>query len=163
MLYTVKLAACLTLISLAVSDARFRRLPNLAVAALAGLYCIQAALEALSPAAFAGHLGAGAIALCVSALLFRFGLIGGGDAKLAAAVFLWAGPSFAAPVLFVVSACGLAVGLAVIVAGWASRRFGAPLWLSCFAPVRGVPYGIALAFGGAAAVWAQPAHIASFA
>jgi prepilin peptidase CpaA len=160
MLYSVKLAASLVLTSLAVSDLLFRRLPTRAVVVVAGLYCVAAALAPISVAAFFGHLGLAAAALAVSALLFRFGWIAGGDAKLAAAVFLWAGPSLAAPVFCIVSVCGLIVGLAVIAADPLHRRFSALRWLSCLSRARGVPYGIALALGGGAAVWAPLAHSA---
>lgn len=163
MLYMVKLAACSMLFSLAVSDVRFRRLPTLAVAMVAGLYCVEAALLPGSAASFVGHAGSGAIALCVSALLFHLGWVAGGDAKLAAAVFLWAGPSFAVPVFFIVSVCGLVLGLAVIAAGKLSLYVNTPRWVSCFTPERGVPYGVALSVGGAAAVWAPLAHSTSFA
>lgn len=161
MLYSVKLATCLVLTSLAVSDLLFRRLSTRAVLIVAGLYCVAAALVPISVAAFVGHLGLAAAALAVSALLFRFGWIAGGDAKLAAAVFLWAGPSLAAPVFFIVSVCGLILGLTVMAADPLCRRIGALHWLSCLSRSRGVPYGIALALGGGAAVWAPFAHSAT--
>ncbi|MDB5774068.1 MAG: hypothetical protein JWP38_201 [Herbaspirillum sp.] len=161
MLYSVKLVACLVLASLAFSDLVSRRLPTRAVVIVAGLYCVAAALVPISAAAFLGHVGLAAAALAVAALLFRFGWIAGGDAKLAAAVFLWAGPSFAAPVFVIVSVCGLILGLAVIAADPLYRRVDALRWLSCLSRTRGVPYGIALALGGGAAVWAPLSHSAS--
>jgi prepilin peptidase CpaA len=99
-----------------------------------------------------------ASAFVSSALLFRFGWIAGGDVKLAAAVFLWAGPSLAAPVFVIVSVCGLVLGLAIIAADPLYRRIRALHWLSCLSRARGVPYGVALALGGGAAVWAPLAH-----
>ena len=161
MLYSVQLATCLILASLAFSDLFFRRLPNRAVVIVAGLYCVAAALVPIGAAAFLGHVGLAAAAFAVAALLFRFGWIAGGDVKLAAAVFLWAGPPFAAPVFVIVSVCGLILGLAVIAADPLYRRIGALRWLSCLSRARGVPYGIALALGGGAAVWAPLAHSTS--
>jgi prepilin peptidase CpaA len=145
MLYSVKLATCLVLTSLAVSDLLFRRLPTRAVVIVAGLYCVAAVLVPIGVAVFFGHVGLAAAALA---------------AKLAAAVFLWAGPSLAAPVFVIVSVCGLMLGLAVIAADPLHRRIGALRWLSCLSRARGVPYGIALALGGGAAVWAPLAHSA---
>ncbi|RXZ36349.1 peptidase A24 [Oxalobacteraceae bacterium CAVE-383] len=160
MLHTVKLATCLVLASLAFSDLRSRRLPNRAVLAVAGLFCISAVLVPISAAAFLGHVGLAAAVFAVAALLFRFGWIAGGDAKLAAAIFLWAGPPLAAPVFVIISVCGLILGLAVIAADLLYRRVGALRWLACLSRARGVPYGIALALGGSAAVWAPLAHSA---
>lgn len=158
MTYLVKGAACWVVISLAVSDLRSRRLPNLSVVALAALYCLQAVLAGPRAAELAAHAIAGGIAFVVAALLCRFGWLAGGDAKLFAAVFLWAGPAHAAQVLFTVSVCGMVLGLAIIAAGVMLRRIAnAPRWLASLAPSRGVPYGVALAVGGLHAVWASVA------
>ena len=43
-----------------------------------------AILSGMPAAAMAGHVGAGALVLCVSFTFFAFGWIGGGDAKVAA-------------------------------------------------------------------------------
>ncbi|AJY38056.1 prepilin peptidase (plasmid) [Burkholderia humptydooensis] len=155
MAYLVKVAACWVVIALAVSDLRFRRLPNLSVAALAALYCVHAFLAGSHAPELAAHAVAGGIAFAVAAVMWRFGWIAGGDAKLAAVVFWWAGLAHAAGVFFTVSVCGLVIGLAVLTAGAMLRRVAhAPLWLTSLAPSRGVPYGIALALGGLQAVWA---------
>jgi prepilin peptidase CpaA len=159
MLYSVKLATCFVLASLAFSDLLSRRLPTRAVGVVAGFYCLAAALVPMSAATFLGHVGVAAAAFAVAALLFRFGWIAGGDVKLAAAVFLWAGPLLAAPVFVLVSVCGLILGLAVIAADRLCR-VEALRWLSCLSRARGVPYGIALALGGGAAVWAPLTHSA---
>lgn len=150
----VRVAACGVLLTLAVSDLRSRRLSNPGVASFAALYFVDALLAGSAPFSLEVHALTGGLSLAVAALLFRLGWLGGGDAKLAAAVFLWSGPALATKVFFIVSVSGLGVGLAVIACGSlarhdaeAAKRFA---WL---APTRGVPYGIALAAGGAAAVW----------
>lgn len=161
-MYLVKAAACWVLLMLALADLRERRLSNFFVALFAACFFLQAAPGLGSPdsarAALQAHALVGAGSFALAALLFRLGWLGGGDAKLAAAVFLWAGPLHAAKVLFIVSLSGLIVGLVVIACGIFLRRharFDARLaWLS---PSRGVPYGVALALGGAAAVWLPPA------
>jgi prepilin peptidase CpaA len=154
MAYAVKLATCVVLASLAMFDIYFRRLPNRSVLLVAFLYLVDAALGRPGAASVAAHLGMAAGAFALFALLFRFGWMAGGDVKLAAAVFLWAGPAFALPVLFIVSLCGLVLGLMAL--GIAlSRRRSRCLHLASLQSVQmdGVPYGVPLAIGGVAAVW----------
>lgn len=138
---------------LALSDLRRRRLPNAAVASFAALYFVQAWLAGESRIGFEFHLAAGVAALALAAVLFRFGWLGGGDAKLFAAVFLWTGPVHAATVFFIVSFSGLLLALAQLAAGRIRREAAVASKLDWLAPARGVPYGVALAAGGIAAVW----------
>jgi prepilin peptidase CpaA len=157
-MFSVLTLACALLAMLALSDLRRRRLPNAIVAAFAALYFAQAWLSGVGRIGLEAHLATGAAALLLAALLFRFGWLGGGDAKLFGAVFLWSGPALAATVFFIVSLFGLMLGLAQIAIGRLQRDPGAaqtPGWL---APKRGVPYGVALAVGGAAAVWLPAVH-----
>jgi prepilin peptidase CpaA len=152
--YAVKSATCVALASLAMFDICFRRLPNRSVLLVAFLYLVDAALARPGIASVAVHLGTAAGAFAVFALLFRFGWMAGGDVKLAAAIFLWAGPAFALPVLFIVSLCGLVLGLTVLGIALFHRR-GWHLDRASLQSVRmdGVPYGVPLAIGGVAAVW----------
>ena len=154
----VKVVACLTLAMLAGCDLRMRRLPNAGVAAFAALYFVNAAVTGFSRVSWDIHVAAGAASLAVAALMFRLGWLGGGDVKLAAAVFLWAGPE-SWPVLVVVSSCGLLVALAVLAVAGMQRipaLVGVCTRLGWIAPARGVPYGVALALGGVVAVLIQP-------
>ncbi|OAJ53206.1 hypothetical protein A6V36_12740 [Paraburkholderia ginsengiterrae] len=154
----VKAGACATLIMLAGFDLRMRRLPNAAVAAFVALYFVNAAMAGFGLAAWDIHLAAGAASFAVAALMFRLGWLGGGDVKLAAGVFLWAGPE-SWPVLVVVSLCGLLVALAVVAVAGMQRipaLAGVSARLDWIAPARGVPYGVALALGGIVAVLLQP-------
>jgi prepilin peptidase CpaA len=154
MLYAAKSATCLVLASLAVRDIRSRRLPTRAVMLVACLYGIDAAVAGVSIVSLAAHLGAAAIGFALFALLFRCGWMGGGDVKLAAAVFLWAGPAYAWPVFFVVSSGGLVLGLTALIMGLFRRHatHSAPASTQPTSQ-RGVPYGVPLALGGIAAVW----------
>ncbi|MCG5075277.1 prepilin peptidase [Paraburkholderia tagetis] len=163
----VKAGACVTLVVLAGCDLRMRRLPNAAVAAVAALYFVNAAVTGFGRASCDIHVAAGVAALAVAAVMFRWGWLGGGDVKLAAAVFLWAGPQ-SWPVLVVVSTCGLLVALVVLAVAGMQRiaaLAGVSLRLDWIAPARGVPYGVALALGGIVAVLLQPTsgHRAIFA
>ncbi|AOI59707.1 A24 family peptidase [Burkholderia diffusa] len=149
MLFLVQSAATLVLVSLATQDLRERRLSNRAVLALAMLYFVAAALARAGLAQLAGHVATAAAMLLLFVGLRHAGFMGGGDVKLAAAVFLWAGPALAFPVLMIVAAGGALYGLATLAAiAW--RRHAAP---TRALETRGVPYGIALALGGALAVW----------
>jgi len=154
----VHAAAYGVLALLAIYDLRSRRLPNAAVAAFAALYFVNAATVSAGPAVWGLHLACGAAALIVAATMFRFGWLGGGDVKLGAAVFLWAG-SQAWPVFVSVSLCGLVVALAVLAVAGLQRIpacADAGRWCPWLAPARGVPYGVALALGGSLAVLLQP-------
>lgn len=148
----------MTLVLLAGFDLRRRRLPNAAVAVFAALYVVHAAMTGDDRTSWAIHVAAGAVSLAVAALMFRLGWLGGGDVKLAGAVFLWAGPD-SWPVLVVVSSCGLLVALAMLAVAGMQRvpaLAGVCTRLGWIAPARGVPYGVALALGGMAAVLIQP-------
>lgn len=73
----VKAGACVTLIMLAGSDLRMRRLPNVAVAAFVALYFVNAAMTGFGRASWDIHLAAGGASLAVAALMFRLGWLGG--------------------------------------------------------------------------------------
>jgi prepilin peptidase CpaA len=158
----IKAAACVILAMLAFSDLRSRRLPNLGVAGFAALYIVEAVLTRSTRLSFEAHAAMGALSLAAAALLFRFGWLGGGDAKLAAAVFLWSGPAYATLVLLLVSVGGTFIGLSMLAVGFILRldALGAiAKRLAWVAPKRGVPYGIALALGGIVAVLLQPGSV----
>ncbi|WP_175917743.1 A24 family peptidase [Burkholderia pyrrocinia] len=157
MLTLVQSVATVVLASLAAQDLRDRRLSNRAVLAFAMLYFVAAALAREGPAPLAGHVATAAAMLLLFGVLRHAGWIGGGDVKLAAAVFLWAGPTLAFPVLTIVGAGGAVCGLAAL-AVVARQRRAVP---ARAAAARGVPYGVALALGGALAVWAPFPHAVS--
>ena len=105
------------------------------------------------------HLGVGAVAFGLTLVLGVLGWMGGGDVKLAAAVFLWAGPGLGVPVLSLVALAGLAVAVLALAARLLGRL---PLpaaigqGLGIVSSERGVPYGVALAVGGMAAALLAP-------
>ena len=155
MVIAVKLFACSVLVVLAWLDLRDRRLPAHWVGLVAGFYLMQALLLQAPAATIGAHVLTGCAAFAITAVMFRLGWMGGGDVKLAGAVFLWAGPQAGVAVLCVVSLAGLPLALLMV----ALERFASPThqvkhrWLAAFAVARGVPYGVALACGGAWAVW----------
>lgn len=101
------------------------------------------------------HGLAGATAFLVLLACFAARWLGGGDVKLGAAVFLWAGPLMLLPMLAITAWSGALLGML----GWFLDRFGQPLSSSpcsitarvrhALSARRGVPYGLALAIGGA--------------
>ncbi|MBN3820406.1 peptidase A24, partial [Paraburkholderia sp. Se-20369] len=102
MLTLVQSVATVVLASLATQDLRDRCLSNRAVLAFAMLYFVAAALAREGAAPFAGHVVLAAAMLLLFGAFRHAGWMGGGDVKLAAAVFLWAGPALAFPVLVIV-------------------------------------------------------------
>ncbi len=153
LMYVTYALACALLSMLALSDLRRRRLPNAVVASFALLYFAHAWLGPETRTGLAMHVAMGTAAFALAAVLFRFGWLGGGDAKLFGAVFLWSGPTHASSVFFVVSMFGLVLALAQIALARLQREATAPSALAWLAPARGVPYGVALAAGGIVAVW----------
>ena len=97
-------------------------------------------------------VGVGAGALIAGIVMFTFGWIGGGDAKLFAACALWLGLPALAPFLFWTAMAGGVLSMVLMVArrrtaggpadGWAAKLLtpGAP-----------VPYGLAISAGALAA------------
>lgn len=97
------------------------------------------------------HLAAGAAVLVASFTLFAFGLIGGGDAKLSAAIALWLGHSFTFEFLLYGAIFGGQLTIAILIL----RNYHLPFNLGRFAWIdrlhnkdNGVPYGVALAISG---------------
>ncbi|MFT0533433.1 prepilin peptidase [Castellaniella hirudinis] len=156
----ILVSAVMILLGLGLSDLKHRLLPNRWVAAYALLFPLFAASASLGFSLFFWHVLLGALAFFVFFLLFMTGVMGGGDVKLGTAVFLWAGPHLALPVLLITAWLGGALGIV----GWlADRRClarrmpaqhglfsGMLRWVSAR---RGVPYGVGLAAGGLFASW----------
>ncbi|MCJ2178705.1 A24 family peptidase [Novosphingobium album (ex Hu et al. 2023)] len=146
---TFALAGKLAIVALGVIaswlDITSRRLPNwLSLLTLAAGLLVTGFSAGVS--AIGGHMAHAAAALLVGMILFRFGVVGGGDAKFYAAIASWFGWSQAAGLLLAVSLSGIGIFL-----GWfAWRRMTKK-------PIRGsasasdsdkLPYGIAIAVGG---------------
>jgi prepilin peptidase CpaA len=72
------------------------------------------------------------------AIAFRFGAMGGGDVKMAAALALWLPFAGIVKLLAVMSIAGGVLTVAMVVAHRMSKAAGQPE----------IPYGIAIAFGG---------------
>jgi prepilin peptidase CpaA len=121
-----------------------------------------AAIGGVSAADVLSHLAAGCVVLVAAFSLFARGVIGGGDAKLAAATALWLGFDHLLPYLVYASLIGGALSVALI---W-FRMAPLPAWLArhewaqrLHGKDAGVPYGIALA-AAALAVYPDTAWMA---
>lgn len=125
-------------------DIAFRKLPNW-LSLLTLVLGIAVTILDAGPSALVSHLIHALLALLVGMILFRFGVVGGGDAKFYAAVAAWFGLSGAAGLLLAVSLSGLLIFVAWFI--W-RRMTGKPVR----APSRAsnsdkLPYGIAIAAG----------------
>jgi prepilin peptidase CpaA len=125
-------------------------IPNLLNLALVLVFAVFAFTAGLSLSALGWHLLAGLAGLAVGFALFATGHIGGGDAKLFAAVALWLGLKDCLPYALMASLLG--GGLAVLLLLW--RRWPLPAFLLRYGWIiklhdskAGIPYGVALAAG----------------
>jgi prepilin peptidase CpaA len=140
----------------AVTDARDRRIPNLSVLMVLGLFAVWACLHPLSAFFDSLLVGVGALVVCYG--LYAFNIIGAGDAKLIAAVALFAGTPFLGPfvmgtvlsggVMAVVSLASRPNRAIVIFQMRGKGEFG-----------RGIPYGVAIGIGGVIMQWGRLLHL----
>ena len=142
------------LVGAAVFDASRFIIPNWISLALVGLFAL-AVLAHPVPIDWLSHLGALGLVLVAMLVIYRFGVIGGGDLKLAVAVSLWVGLD-ALPQLFLwIGLAGGAFALGLIVL---RRLVSGVLIAQTFAetatlprlllPGESIPYGVAIAAGG---------------
>lgn len=125
------------------SDMFQRRIPNwlCALTAVAGLAVAVAAIGLPELGSRALHF---AVALAICMVLFRFGMIGGGDAKFYAACAAWFAWPDAGRLLFAVSISGL-----VLFLGWFTIRrvLRKPIRAKTESNFDKLPYGLAIAAG----------------
>ncbi|CAN7393630.1 prepilin peptidase [Caballeronia sp. LjRoot29] len=150
----IRFAALFALLWLAIVDVRSRRLPTRVVLAIGALFFVNALVMHMSIRNILAHLLLAFGVLGICAALFAAKMLGGGDAKLAAIIFLWAGPSLWLPALTLISVIGTLVSMISL----ATRRMdqdqhSSPVRaLAMFSGARGVPYGVALALGGGSVI-----------
>jgi prepilin peptidase CpaA len=104
----------------------------------------------MAPYEFLTHVGAGGVMLAITFTCFAMGWMGGGDAKVAAAVALWFGFAPLMNFLLYASLFGGALTLLLLqFREWPlPSGFAGQAWLArLHAKETGIPYGIALALG----------------
>jgi prepilin peptidase CpaA len=150
----IRLVVLCVLLWLAIIDVRTRRLPTGIVLTIGALFFADAFLIGLSIDDVLTHLLLALGVFLVCAVLFAAKMLGGGDAKLAAVIFLWVGLSLSLPALTLISVIGTVVSLISL----ATRNMNPAAHthpvraLAMFSGARGVPYGVALALGGGAVI-----------
>jgi prepilin peptidase CpaA len=131
----------------AASDVFTMTIPNRLTAGLALAFIPAALLAGMAPEAMLLHAAAGAVMLLAGFALFAAGWIGGGDAKLAAAVALWLGLAHLGEFVLLAALFGGVLTLVLLTfrrAAWPARVGRA--WVQRLYDSRsGVPYGVALA------------------
>lgn len=125
-------------------------IPNFLPAAMLAVFVLFALVAGLPPSGIGSHALAGLAGLAMGFALFAFGLIGGGDAKLFAAIVLWLGFGDLLDYVLMTSVFGGALAIVLI----SLRNMPMPAALSGHAwlarlhdPRLGIPYGVALAAG----------------
>jgi prepilin peptidase CpaA len=126
-------------------------IPNAIPLTLALGYFALAAALGLPAATVAFGLSCGLAMLSVTFFMFCRNWIGGGDAKLAAAIALWLGWGAILDYAVYASICGGVLTLAILAARAQPlpEALGRTPWIARLChPGAGVPYGIALAAAG---------------
>lgn len=125
-------------------------IPNFLSLALIAAFVVFAVLTHMPLSETGWHLAAGGLGLAAGFMLFAFGFIGGGDAKLFAAVTLWLGMPHLLDYALITSLFG--GGLALLLIGirhvpLPANVFGHAWIARLYDPRSGIPYGVALAAG----------------
>jgi len=125
-------------------------IPNFLSLSLIAAFAVFAALTAIPVSEIGSHLAAGGLGLAGGFALFAFGFVGGGDAKLFAAVALWLGVPHLLDYVLIASLFG--GGLALLLIGvrhvpLPANAFAQPWIARLHDPRSGIPYGVALAAG----------------
>lgn len=136
----VTVAACYDVLTM--------QIPNRFPAVLAVAFVLVALVTCMPLAAIGIHVLVGFGVLALTFALFAFGFLGGGDAKLAAAIALWLGLEQTLPFLIIMALCGGALSVVILAfraVPLPGVLLGQPWALRLHEQGAGVPYGVALA------------------
>jgi len=161
----VLMAAPILMVFAAIYDVMTMTIPNRLSLLLLATFVLAALLVSFGWYETALHLAAGALVLAVGIGLFAAGWVGGGDVKFAAGTALWLGFGQLLEYLFISALAGGVLTLLILV----MRRMPLPavaqnwVWLErLHNPTNGVPYGVALAFGGLMVIPRSPLWVTVF-
>jgi prepilin peptidase CpaA len=134
----------------ALTDINSFRIPNRISLTLATLYPLHV-LVSPTPVAWFMALAVASLVFVAGFTLFVFGMVGGGDVKLLAAVSLWAGSTLVPPLLVVMGLAGGAMALIALGVQYA-RRYRSTGIVGVMVPDAAIaapklPYGVAIAAG----------------
>lgn len=146
-----------------ISDVTKLVIPNWLSLSLLLLFCVYCILNSPN-ISLSKSLAVAGMVFAVAAILFNFGVLGGGDVKIVTVLSLWVGPENIINFIILVNIIGAALGITVIKSSYFSRYYPALLeknkalakiddWRS----KRICPYGIAI---GSAALIVAPALFA---
>jgi prepilin peptidase CpaA len=128
------------------------RIPNALTMGLVALFFVQALVQPIPLADIVSHAIVAAAVFIGAAVLFRFGLIGGGDVKLLGATVLWAGPKLFLVHLAFTSIVAIVVVAIIWIGRWcypfvvaSSPRLGTLAMPLVLRKGASVPYGVAIA------------------
>ncbi len=139
-----------TTIASCLSDLRAMRIPNLHVLIIIGAFILAYLLSPESFGRWWEPMASFIIVFVVTYIMFAVGMIGGGDAKLAAALALWTGLPGLAAYMFYMAIMGGVLGVLALVIRKRKTIFKSPegSWISeVQSGKNAVPYGIAITFG----------------
>ena len=129
------------------------RIPNWLNGLIAVMF-VLAHLQNWDRMFWANHIGAAALVFVVGIVFFRFRWLGGGDVKLIGACALWTGFAQLPELIVYGALAGGALALAILLCRRVNALMGPamPGWLrggalAMLDPERGLPYGLAIAFG----------------
>lgn len=145
------------LLMAAASDVISYKIPNKVILAILAVYPVHVLVSPV-PVDWLLGLATFAIALALGFALFATGKFGAGDAKLLAAVMLWAGPKLALPTLLICAILGGIVALAMLtplrlVVASALSSVGRQA-ASEAVLTKEIPYGVPIALSGLVVCWA---------
>lgn len=139
------------MIGAAAYDAATLTIPNWISLVLVALFPLIAFSVGLSWSEIGMHAAVGFGALVIGIALFAARLIGGGDAKLFAAIALYMGGGWIGAYVFAVAIAGGGLACVLLLVRWIAttgimERF---VWMRHLTKMgAGIPYGIAIAGGG---------------
>ncbi len=130
-------------------------IPNRISLVLLACFPIAALLAGFTPETILMHFGAGLLILAIGVVMFSFGWLGGGDAKLMAAVALWFGfENLIVYFAWVAIAGGILACIMLLYRRLPAKLLPGKEWAQRLHDNdKGMPYGLAIA---AAAMWIYP-------
>lgn len=139
----------------AIHDVASMTIPNWLSVAFIAAFPLASLTIGVDLVTIGWHYLCGFIALLICFGLFSVGVFGGGDAKLIPAVMVWVGPAGAIAFVYGLALAGGLLALTILM----SRRFVPAHVVPGFLQRSvvegpGIPYAVAIAFGG---FWAIPA------